>query len=96
MVTSWGCPKVLPVTKLREGFFEKNNPISLYLSQFLGWGQYTSLPFDKLEQEGLLEKNKLIIKVEIKVVEVVDEEELTGKEMLDFNGFPILYTQVCL
>ncbi|XP_019101976.1 PREDICTED: MATH domain and coiled-coil domain-containing protein At2g42470-like [Camelina sativa] len=81
----------------------------LFCAVVPGWGYPKVLPVVKLQEEGYFEKkkpsfsssqfsgwgqDKLIIQVEIKVVEDVHEEELTGKEMLDFNGFPILYTQL--
>lgn len=44
---------------------------------------------------GYLE-NKLILKVDVKVIEAVDEGAVTGKDMLDVRGFKVLYSQVWL
>ncbi|CAA7038138.1 unnamed protein product [Microthlaspi erraticum] len=65
----------------------------LFCAQFSSWGHKT-LPLSKLKEEGFLENNKLIIQVEVKVVEIVHQAEVTGKEMLYINGFNVLYTQV--
>ncbi|WZZ90744.1 hypothetical protein YC2023_119323 [Brassica napus] len=50
-------------------------------------------PLKSLKKKGSLEKSKLIVKVEIQVHEVVDEGGITGKEMVDYLGFRILYSQ---
>ena len=60
------------------------------------WGRSKALPLKKLQEKGFLENKKLIVKVEVKVIEVVDEaEEVTRKEMLDVQGFKVLHSQVC-
>lgn len=42
-----------------------------------------------------MENKKLIIKVEVKVIEVIDEaEEVTRKEKVDVQGFKVLHSQV--
>ncbi|CAA7038144.1 unnamed protein product [Microthlaspi erraticum] len=66
---------------------------SLFCGQFPGWGYSKLLPLNKLKEEGFLEKNKLIIKVEVEVVELVHEAEVTGTEMLYIKGFNVRYTQ---
>lgn len=38
--------------------------------------------------------NKLILKAEVKVIEVVDEGDTTANEALDVCGFQVLYSQV--
>ncbi|KAH0860448.1 LOW QUALITY PROTEIN: hypothetical protein HID58_088709, partial [Brassica napus] len=57
-----------------------------------GVGQ-RNCPLKSLKKKGSLEKSKLIVKVEIQVHEVVDEGGITGKEMVDYLGFRILYSQ---
>lgn len=53
------------------------------------------MPMTKL-QEDCLENNKLIIEVQLKVVEVVHEGGVTTeKKMFNIEGFDVLYTQVC-
>jgi len=52
------------------------------------------LPPIKLKEEGFLENDKLIITVEVKVVEVVHPGELTGKEMVEFKELQDLYNGV--
>ncbi|KAL1206149.1 MATH domain and coiled-coil domain-containing protein [Cardamine amara subsp. amara] len=63
-----------------------------FCAEFSAWG--TGLPLTKLQDKGFLESKKLIITVQVKVYEVVHQGEVTGKEMLDINGFQVLYTQV--
>lgn len=58
------------------------------------WGRSKELLLKKLIVKGSLENSKLIVKVEIQVHEVVDEGGITGKEMVDYLGFRILYSQV--
>ncbi|ESQ29434.1 hypothetical protein EUTSA_v10024153mg [Eutrema salsugineum] len=68
-------------------------PCSLFCAQVSGWGFAKAVPLKKLQEKGFLEKNKLIVKVQVKVAEVVDEAQVTGKEMLDVRGFQVLYSQ---
>ncbi|XP_024004386.1 MATH domain and coiled-coil domain-containing protein At2g42470 [Eutrema salsugineum] len=65
----------------------------LFCAHFTRQGNSKTLPLKKLQEKGFLENNKLIVKVEVKVVEVVDESDVTGNEMLDVDGFQVLYTQ---
>ncbi|CAN7048694.1 unnamed protein product [Brassica rapa subsp. trilocularis] len=37
--------------------------------------------------------NKLIIKVEVKIVQAFDKRDVSGREMVDSNGFQVLCTQ---
>jgi len=73
--------------------FKRKSDCKVFCDQFTGWGFSKMLPLNKLKEEGVLENNKLIIKVEVKVVEIVHEAEITGKEMFDIKGFNVLYTQ---
>ncbi|ESQ29433.1 hypothetical protein EUTSA_v10023616mg [Eutrema salsugineum] len=66
---------------------------SLFCAQVPGWGRAKAVPLKKLQEKGLLEKNKLIVKVQLKVIEVVDEAQVTGKETMDIRGFQVLYSQ---
>ncbi|XP_010468070.1 PREDICTED: MATH domain and coiled-coil domain-containing protein At2g42470-like [Camelina sativa] len=61
---------------------------NLFCAQLLKRGHSRVSSHKKLKEEGLLDK--LIVQVEIKVVE---EGEITGKEMLDVRGFQVLYSQ---
>ncbi|CAH8336819.1 unnamed protein product [Eruca vesicaria subsp. sativa] len=54
------------------------------------WGYSDVLPLSKLQEKGFLMKNKLIFKINIKVIEVVHQGESTEDDMLDYNGFQIL------
>ncbi|XP_010468499.1 PREDICTED: MATH domain and coiled-coil domain-containing protein At2g42470-like [Camelina sativa] len=66
----------------------------LFCAQLLKWGDSRVSTHKKLKEEGLLENNnKLIVQVEIKIVE---EGDITGNEMLDVRGFQVLYSQVPL
>ncbi|ESQ36741.1 hypothetical protein EUTSA_v10008254mg [Eutrema salsugineum] len=69
------------------------NICSLFCAEDPGWGFRTNLTLAKLQEQGFLEKNKLIIQVYIKVVEVVHQGKSTANEMLDFNGFQIIASQ---
>ncbi|KAL1187984.1 MATH domain and coiled-coil domain-containing protein [Cardamine amara subsp. amara] len=64
----------------------------LFCTEVPAWGYPKVLPLSKVKEEGFLENNKLIIKVEVKVIDVVHKGDLTGTEMLDFNGFQVLYS----
>ncbi|KAJ0265858.1 MATH/TRAF domain-containing protein [Hirschfeldia incana] len=55
-----------------------------------GWGFAKPLTLKKL---GFLEKNKLIVKVQVQVLEVVNEAQVTGNETMDVEGFQVLYSQ---
>lgn len=63
----------------------------LFCAKIRAWGDRT-LPLSKLREEGFLENNKLIVKVEVKLTE---EGYVTGKEMFEIKGFEVLFTQVC-
>ncbi|KAG7570187.1 MATH/TRAF domain [Arabidopsis thaliana x Arabidopsis arenosa] len=63
---------------------------SLFCAQFRMWGDRT-LPLSKLKEEGFLENNKMIIRVEVKVTE---EGYVTGKETFEIKGFEVPSTQV--
>lgn len=60
----------------------------------MGWPK--AVPLKELQEIGFLENNKLIFNVQVKVAQVVDEGYVTGNEMLDVNGFQVLYSQVWL
>ncbi|KAH0889900.1 hypothetical protein HID58_052329 [Brassica napus] len=66
----------------------------LFCAQFSSWGHKT-LPLSKLKEEEFLENSKLFIKVDVKVVDIVHEAEITGKETLFLKGFDVLYSQCC-
>lgn len=68
----------------------------LFRAQFTGWGSPKAFTLQKLQDMGYLENNKLILKVDVKVIEAVDEGAVTGKDMLDVRGFKVLYSQVWL
>ncbi|CAA7031283.1 unnamed protein product [Microthlaspi erraticum] len=72
--------------------FPLESPRKLFCAEIGGWGRTRAVPLQKLQK--YMVKNKLIVKVEVKVVEVVDEGVVTGKEMLDVRGFQVLYHQV--
>ncbi|CAA7029609.1 unnamed protein product [Microthlaspi erraticum] len=74
--------------------FRKDGSCKLFCAQFSSWGRADAVPLQKLQEKGFMEKNKLIVKVEVKVVEVVDQGDVTGKETFDFMGFRVLYSQV--
>ncbi|XP_024013725.1 MATH domain and coiled-coil domain-containing protein At2g42470 [Eutrema salsugineum] len=69
------------------------SPCNLFFAQLQGRGFPKAVPLKKLQEKGFLEKNKLIIKVEVKVIEVVDAAQVTGKETMDVCGFQVLYSQ---
>ncbi|CAN6924464.1 unnamed protein product [Brassica oleracea] len=69
-------------------------PCKTFCAQFPAWGWADAMPLEMLQENGFMEKNKLIVQVNVQVVEVVDEAEVTGKETLDVNGFQVLYSEV--
>lgn len=64
---------------------------SLFCDKILAWGNRT-LPLSKLKEEGHLENNKLIIKVEVKAGE--ERYVTAGKEMFEIEGFEVPSSQV--
>ncbi|KFK40769.1 hypothetical protein AALP_AA2G038500 [Arabis alpina] len=66
----------------------------LFCAEVPAWGRINAVPLKKFQDKGFLEKDKLIVKAEVKVIEVVDEGDVTGNEMLDFQGFQVPYSQV--
>ncbi|CAA7029610.1 unnamed protein product [Microthlaspi erraticum] len=83
------------VNQSGEELFKINESLcQLFCAQFSTWGLVKAVPLKKLQEKGFLEKNKLRFKVEVKVVEVVDQGVVTGNETFDFNGFHVLYSQV--
>ncbi|KAG7574633.1 MATH/TRAF domain [Arabidopsis suecica] len=66
----------------------------LFCFELLDWCHPKVMPMTKL-QEGYLENNKLMIEVQVKVVEVVHEGGVTTeKEMFNIESFDVLYTRV--
>ncbi|XP_019099794.1 PREDICTED: MATH domain and coiled-coil domain-containing protein At2g42475-like [Camelina sativa] len=57
----------------------------LFCNEVPAWGYPKVLPVSKLKEEEFLENDKLIIKVELQVVEVVHKGNASGTEMLDIN-----------
>ncbi|CAA7029632.1 unnamed protein product [Microthlaspi erraticum] len=83
------------VNQSGQELFKINESLSqLFCAQFSGRGIAKAVPLKKLQEKGFLEKNKLIVKVEVKVVEVVDQGKTTRKETIDYNGFHVLNSQV--
>ncbi|KAJ0244907.1 MATH/TRAF domain-containing protein [Hirschfeldia incana] len=63
------------------------------------WGFSKLFPLSKLQENGVLEKDRLIIEVYINLIEAVDGESgvVSGKEeTMDINGFKVLASQVTL
>ncbi|CAN7020772.1 unnamed protein product [Brassica oleracea var. botrytis] len=63
------------------------------------WGFEKLCPLSKLQENGVLEKDRLIIEVYINMIEAVDGEsgEVPEKhETVDMNGFKVLASQVTL
>ncbi|KAH0913657.1 hypothetical protein HID58_036978, partial [Brassica napus] len=69
---------------------------TLFCSEILSWGYNKTLPLSKLQEKGFLKKNKLTIKIYIKVLEVVHQGKSTENEMLDYRGFQIPASQIVL
>ncbi|KAG2257332.1 hypothetical protein Bca52824_076626 [Brassica carinata] len=69
------------------------NRAQLVFVHALSWGRQTAEPLKKVHENGFFEMNKLIIKVEVKIVQAFDERDVSGREMVDSNGFQFLCTQ---
>ncbi|CAA7029629.1 unnamed protein product [Microthlaspi erraticum] len=54
----------------KELYRTPESPCQLFCAQFSSWGRPKAVSLKKLQEKGCLEKNKLIVKVEIKVVSV--------------------------
>lgn len=68
----------------------------LFCAQFTLMGWPKAVPLQTLEEKGFLENNQLIVNVQVKVAEAVDEGYVTANEMFDVNGFQVLLSQVWL
>ena len=68
----------------------------MFCAQVPGWGIVKALTIKQLQEKGFMEKNKLIVKVQVQVLEVANEAEVTGNETMDVRGFQVLYSQVQL
>ncbi|XP_056849935.1 MATH domain and coiled-coil domain-containing protein At2g42470-like [Raphanus sativus] len=66
----------------------------VFCAPVTSWGKPKALTLKKLQEKGFLENNKLIVKVQVQVLEVVNEAEVTGNETMDVEGFQVLYSQV--
>ena len=78
----------------------------MFCAQVPGWGIVKALTIKKLQEKGFMEKNKLIVKVQVQILEVVvtgnetmdvggfHGAEVTGNETMDVGGFHVLYSQV--
>ena len=66
----------------------------LFCAETPSWGLGRTLPLTKLQEKGFLEKNKLTIEVYMKVFEVVHQGKSTENDVLDYNGFNIIASQV--
>ncbi|KAG2277156.1 hypothetical protein Bca4012_042567 [Brassica carinata] len=75
-------------------FYKSTELCNLYCAQVSGWGIAKVLTLKKLKEKGFVEKNKLIVKVQVQVLEVVNEAEVTGNETMNVKGFQVLYSQV--
>ncbi|CAA7032731.1 unnamed protein product, partial [Microthlaspi erraticum] len=77
----------------KELFKKPEILFNFFNAEVTGWGYTKALPLKELKKKGLLEKKKIIVKVEVKVVEVIDGGHVTGKDTLDVSGFQVLYSQ---
>ncbi|CAA7061599.1 unnamed protein product [Microthlaspi erraticum] len=78
----------------KELYRTPESSCELFCAHLLGRGKTKSFSLRKLTKKGIVEKNKLIVKVEVQVVEVVDDGDVTGNEIVDLKGFQIRYSQV--
>ncbi|XP_013632327.1 PREDICTED: MATH domain and coiled-coil domain-containing protein At2g42480-like [Brassica oleracea var. oleracea] len=78
------------------------SPISLSSNLFCAktpaWGFAKTIPVSKFQEKGVLEKDRLIIEVHIKVIEAFDGEggdvSNNKKKTIDINGFQVFASQV--
>ncbi|CAH2047693.1 unnamed protein product [Thlaspi arvense] len=73
--------------------YKTSEACQLFSAHLTGWGFPRAMRLKKLQEKVFVETNKLIVKVQVKVVESVDESEVTGNETLDVKGFQVLYPQ---
>ncbi|CAN7090939.1 hypothetical protein HID58_033078 [Brassica napus] len=74
-------------------FYKSIELCQVFCAQVPGWGIVKALTIKQLQEKGFMEKNKLIVKVQVQVLEVVNEAEVTGNETMDVRGFQVLYSQ---
>ncbi|KAG2302566.1 hypothetical protein Bca52824_031217 [Brassica carinata] len=75
-------------------FYKSTELCPVFCAQVPGWGFAKTLTLKKLQEKWFLEKNELIVKVQVQLIEVVNEAEVTGNETMDVGGFQVLYSQV--
>ncbi|WZY72597.1 hypothetical protein YC2023_004837 [Brassica napus] len=68
-------------------------PCKTFCAQIPAWGWADAMPLEMLQENGFTEKNKLIVQVNVQVVEVVDEAEVTGKETLDVGQVTAMFAK---
>ncbi|WZZ80811.1 hypothetical protein YC2023_101383 [Brassica napus] len=68
-----------------RSIFVLQNRAQLVFVHALSWGRQTAEPLKKVHENGFFEMNKLIIKVEVKIVQAFDERDVSGREMVDSN-----------
>ncbi|KAF8094429.1 hypothetical protein N665_0364s0050 [Sinapis alba] len=66
----------------------------LFCAESPSWGYSRMFPLTKLQEDGVLENNKLTIEVHIKVTKVVDEGKSTENDVVVVHGFHVLNSQV--
>ncbi|KAG2287634.1 hypothetical protein Bca52824_047238 [Brassica carinata] len=64
-------------------FYKSTELCQVFCAQVPGWGIVKALTIKKLQEKGFMEKNKLIVKVQVQILEVV----VTGNETMDVGGF---------
>lgn len=75
-------------------FYVHTEKSRLFCAEAPSWGNSKILPLTKLQEDGVLENNKLIIEVNIKVTKVADEGKSTENEIVVVHGFHVLNSQV--
>ncbi|CAA7032765.1 unnamed protein product [Microthlaspi erraticum] len=74
----------------KELFIKDEMSPILFCAQISSWGRAKAVPLKDLQEKGFLEKNKLIVKVEVKIF---DEGDVTGNETVHCSGLQVLYSQ---
>ena len=71
---------------------------NLFCAKTPAWGFAKTIPVSKFQEKGVLEKDRLIIEVHIKVIEAFDGEggdvSNNKKKTIDINGFQVFASQV--
>ncbi|KAG2277153.1 hypothetical protein Bca52824_059708 [Brassica carinata] len=82
------------LTNKTQGWIRDFRIVQSILRSGFRLGYCKGLDSQKLKEKGFMEKSKLIVKVQVQVLEVVSEAEVTGNETMDVGGFKFFILRI--